>query len=174
ADGKHVLYAGPDADRLAERFGLETCRNGALISDRARARRQPSGDTVGAVALDQHDNLASATSTGGISGKQPGRVGDSPIIGAGGYAGNESGAISATGSGEAIMRLVLARWTAERLLTGHTPQQAADAAAAYLKERLNGDGGLIVLDRAGGFGAARNTRRMPWGARSPAGEQLGS
>ena len=164
----HVLFAGPGADRLAEALGLELCANEALITDRARQRLQLAGDTVGAVALDAAGNLAAATSTGGMTGKPPGRVGDSPLIGCGCYADNDSGAVSTTGWGEGIMRTVLGKWAVDRLVAGHEPRQAAEQAIAYLQRRVNGSGGLILLDRQGHYGAAWNTAAMPWAASAPA------
>src|SRR5205085_3839002 len=119
----HVLFAGRDAEDLAVRLGLELCATEELITDRQRKRlaahvTDAAGDTVGAVALDTAGNVASATSTGGMVGKAPGRVGDSPLIGAGGYADNETGAVSTTGWGEPIMKLVLAKWAIDQLDAG--------------------------------------------------------
>src|SRR5207245_5455549 len=102
-----------------------------------------SHDTVGAVALDREGNLASATSTGGTLNKTPGRVGDSSLIGCGCYADNESAATSCTGWGEPIMKLVLAKWTADRVAAGRSPEESARDAIAYLHSRLNGHGGMI-------------------------------
>lgn len=166
AHSPHVLFAGADAERLAQQLGLELCDNAELITDRRRADVDRLGqDTVGAVALDAAGHLASATSTGGMTGKAQGRIGDSPLIGCGGYADDESGAVSTTGWGEGMMRLVLAKWTADRLREGVLPGHAAQQAVDHLKSRLNGTGGLIVLDRQGRYGAACNTAAMPWGVR---------
>src|SRR6185369_8526862 len=115
-----------------------------------------SHDTVGAVALDAHGNLAAGTSTGGTLGKTPGRVGDSSLIGCGCYADNASAAVSLTGWGEPIMKLVLAKWAADRVLNGADPAVAAQDAIQYLERRLNGHGGLILLDARGRFGFAHN------------------
>lgn len=130
-------------------------------------------DTVGAVALDAEGNIAAATSTGGILNKTPGRVGDSSLIGCGCYADNESAAVSTTGWGEPMMKLVLAKWTADYVAAGHAPEAAAAEAIAMLKRRLGGHGGLIVLDRAGRWGIHHNTPRMAWGVRTEAGAQRG-
>ena len=114
-------------------------------------------DTVGAVALDAGGNLAAATSTGGTFNKLPGRVGDSPLVGCGAYADNRTGAVSATGLGEALMKVVIAKTACDFIASGMTAQQAADAAITVLAGRTTGEGGLIVLDRLGGVGIAHNT-----------------
>jgi beta-aspartyl-peptidase (threonine type) len=119
-----------------------------------------SHDTVGAVALDRNGNIAAATSTGGTLNKAPGRLGDSSLIGCGCYANNESAAVSTTGWGEPIMKLVLAKWTADRIQAGNLPEWSAQEAMNYLKQRLNGHGGIIVLNPQGHIGIAHNTPRM--------------
>jgi beta-aspartyl-peptidase (threonine type) len=100
--------------------------------------RQDSHDTVGAVALDSHGNLAAATSTGGTLNKTPGRVGDSSLIGCGCYADNLSAAVSLTGWGEPIMKLVLGKWATDRVASGAAPELVARDAIAYLYNRLGG------------------------------------
>jgi beta-aspartyl-peptidase (threonine type) len=132
-----------------------------------------SHDTVGAVALDQYGNLAAATSTGGTLSKAPGRVGDSSLIGCGCYADNLSAAVSLTGWGEPIMKLVLGKWAVDRVASGATPQQAATEAIAYLYQRLGGHGGLILLGPNGQLGIAHNTPRMAWGYIDANGPHLG-
>ena len=121
-----------------------------------------SHDTVGAVALDREGNIAAATSTGGTLNKAPGRLGDSSLIGCGCYADNLSAAASTTGWGEPIMKLVLAKWTADRISAGNMPEWAAQEAMNYLKQRVNGHGGIIVLNPEGHIGIAHNTPRMAW------------
>ncbi len=134
----------------------------------------PAGhDTVGAVALDAHGNLAAGTSTGGTLNKTPGRVGDSSLIGCGCYADNGAAAVSLTGWGEPIMKLVLGKWAADRVETGAAPQPAADAAIARLAERLGGHGGIILLDREGRPGLAHNTPAMAWGLATREGRRTG-
>ena len=125
-----------------------------------------SHDTVGAVALDRDGNIAAATSTGGTLNKAPGRLGDSSLIGCGCYADNESAAASTTGWGEPIMKLVLAKWTADRISAGNLPEWSAQEAMNYLKQRLNGHGGIIVLNTEGHIGIAHNTPRMAWAYRT--------
>jgi L-asparaginase / beta-aspartyl-peptidase len=132
-----------------------------------------SHDTVGAIALDRNGNIAAATSTGGTLNKAPGRLGDSSLIGCGCYANNESAAVSTTGWGEPIMKLVLAKWTADRISAGNLPEWAAQEAINYLQQRLNGHGGIIVLDPAGHFGIAHNTPRMAWAYKTVKNEEAG-
>ena len=132
-----------------------------------------SHDTVGAVAIDADGNLAAGTSTGGTLSKAPGRVGDSSLIGCGCYADNESAAVSLTGWGEPIMKLVLGKWAVDRVAAGATPQEAASEAIAYLYKRLGGHGGIILMGPDGSVGLAHNTPRMAWGLATSEGQQLG-
>jgi beta-aspartyl-peptidase (threonine type) len=132
-----------------------------------------SHDTVGAVALDGHGNLAAGTSTGGTLNKTPGRVGDSSLIGCGCYADNLSAAVSLTGWGEPIMKLVLGKWATDRVAAGTAPEIAAREAISYLYNRLGGHGGIILLGPDGRFGLAHNTPGMAWGLATPSGLQTG-
>jgi beta-aspartyl-peptidase (threonine type) len=132
-----------------------------------------SHDTVGAVALDGKGNLAAATSTGGTLNKTPGRVGDSSLIGCGCYADNLAAAVSLTGWGEPIMKLVLGKWATDRVAGGTPPELAAREAIAYLYNRLGGHGGIILLGPDGRFGLAHNTPAMAWGLATPGGLQTG-
>ena len=182
-----VYFVGPGAERFAREQGFDPIDNSELVSSRERqlfeeARSSalaggtaPIGtatdgsrghDTVGAVALDGAGNLAAGTSTGGIRYKPVGRVGDSSVVGSGGYADNDSAAVSCTGDGEAIMRLVLGKWAVDRVAAGIAPQRAAEAAIERLVERLGAHGGLILLDRQGRTGIAFNAERMAWGMRT--------
>jgi beta-aspartyl-peptidase (threonine type) len=121
--------------------------------------------TVGAVALDQDGNLAAATSTGGIVGKQFGRVSDTSLIGAGTYAENGLCAISCTGVGEQFIRTVLAKHAADIMRFQQTDAQAtADAAIKYLVETVKGLGGLILVDAAGNCAKAYSTPGLVWGS----------
>jgi beta-aspartyl-peptidase (threonine type) len=178
----HVYFAGAGAEEFAREHGVDLIDNSELVLDRERLRLQAaqahaqagipdrtfageqppeSHDTVGAVAIDAHGNLAAATSTGGTLNKAPGRVGDSSLIGCGGYADNRSAAASLTGWGEPIMKLVLAKWAVDRV-PQIGPEQAAEDAMAYLHARLRGHGGIILLGPDGRFGIAHNTPRMAW------------
>jgi beta-aspartyl-peptidase (threonine type) len=118
--------------------------------------------TVGAVAFDQRGRLAAATSTGGTQDKLPGRVGDTPVIGAGTYADDRAGAASATGWGEGIMRVLLTRTAIDHLISDCDPAEAGRRALATLG-RVGGRGGLILLDRGGRPAAVFNTPRMARG-----------
>jgi beta-aspartyl-peptidase (threonine type) len=178
-DSPHVYFVGSGAERFAQEHGLELCANDELIIPReverlSEAKQQGylqmpdefgpmrSHDTVGAVALDAAGNIAAGTSTGGTLNKAPGRVGDSSLIGCGCYADNLSAAVSTTGWGEPMMKLVLSKWTADKVEQGLAPQEAAQRALYYLKSRLNGHGGMILIDARGRVGIAHNTPRMAW------------
>ncbi len=189
-ESPHVYFVGEGAEQFAAEHGIPLCDNRDLIIEREVARlkevqSQPptlqpqefgpmiSHDTVGALALDQKSNLAAATSTGGTLNKAPGRVGDSSLIGCGGYADNLSGAVSVTGWGEPIMKLVLGKWAVDRIAAGIEPQAASEQAIAYLKDRGNGHGGMILLDTKGRLGIAHNTPRMAWAMRSRSQQNAG-
>jgi beta-aspartyl-peptidase (threonine type) len=148
-------------------------QNGSMPSGNDLFAPHISHDTVGAIALDREGNIAAATSTGGTLNKAPGRLGDSSLIGCGCYANNESAAVSTTGWGEPIMKLVLAKWTADRIQAGNLPEWSAQEAMNYLKQRLNGHGGIIVLDPAGHIGIAHNTPRMAWAYKTVHKEEAG-
>jgi beta-aspartyl-peptidase (threonine type) len=179
-DGRHVLYAGEGAARFAREHGFTPVSSEVMTTPAARARWAAAraglagegwaGGTVGAVARDAKGAVAAATSTGGLVNKLAGRVGDSPLPGAGTYADRDAGACSATGAGEAIIRVVMAKSTTDALRAGTLPEQAARAAIAGLADRVGGTGGVIVIDRAGRLGLARSTASMSWAA---AGRALG-
>jgi beta-aspartyl-peptidase (threonine type) len=121
-------------------------------------------DTVGAVALDEEGNAAAATSTGGFPLKLSGRIGDSPLIGCGTYADNQSGACSATGVGEIAIRLVLAKAVCNYMESGKSGQKAAEQAIRLVNKRIHGYNsmGIICVDAHGKFGAAHNSLNMCW------------
>ncbi|NLV73459.1 MAG: hypothetical protein GXY52_02070 [Chloroflexi bacterium] len=172
-DSPLVFLVGEGASRFAESHGMSRCTPARLLVPRELAywelkRKARLGDTVGAVALDCTGHLAAGTSTGGRPMKVPGRVGDVPCIGAGLYADDTLGATSSTGAGEEIMRVVMAKYAVDRLEGGRHPQQAADDTIRYLQTKVNGSGGLILLDRQGRFGVSMNTRRMSRAWRSDA------
>jgi beta-aspartyl-peptidase (threonine type) len=184
SESPHVYLVAEGAERFAAAHGIELVDNKELVLPREVERLKKTGpkqkigepdptfsatsshDTVGAVACDKNGNIAAATSTGGTLNKTPGRVGDSSLIGCGCYADNDSAAISCTGWGEPIMKLVLAKWTADRVASGVPASESARDAIAYLHSRLNGHGGMIVLDAHGRFGIAHNTPRMAWAVRT--------
>ncbi len=187
-ESPHVYLVGQGAEKFAHQHGLPLVENGELIIPReverlkeaqlaARAGAPPEffaeHDTVGAVALDRDGRIAAATSTGGTMNKTPGRVGDSSLIGCGCYADNESAAVSTTGWGEPMMKLVLGKWACDRVAEGNAPQQTASLAIGLLERRLNGHGGLILLDPRGRYGIAHNTPRMAWAIKNPQYENAG-
>ena len=173
---ENVLLVAEGAVQFAREAGIEECDNESLIVDRERrlweawreeSRPQPAeglrvgrGDTVGAVAIDSQGNIASGDSTGGRPFKHPGRVGDSPLVGCGIYADNQAGGVACTGWGEGITRVVMAKSAADLLKEGKSPREAAAQAIQLLKERVDGRGGVILLDRTGNVGYAFNTPQM--------------
>jgi beta-aspartyl-peptidase (threonine type) len=129
--------------------------------------------TVGAVALDQHGNLAAATSTGGMTNKRFGRVGDTPVIGAGTYANNKTCAVSCTGHGEFFLRAVVA-YDVSCLMEyrGMTLQQACDSVVREKLVAMGGEGGLVAVDAAGNYSLTFNSEGMYRGMRNSAGKSL--
>jgi L-asparaginase / beta-aspartyl-peptidase len=199
----HVYFVAQGAEEFAAAHGTPLIDNSELVLDRERNRlalaqsneraglpdltfagddKSPetavppldSHDTVGAIALDQHGNIAAATSTGGTLNKDPGRVGDSSLIGCGCYADNQSAAVSLTGWGEPIMKLVLGKWATDRVQLGRSPEQVAPEAISYLHKRLGGHGGIILLAADGRYGLAHNTPRMAWGICTSEGPRTGT
>ncbi|AKU92083.1 isoaspartyl peptidase/L-asparaginase family protein [Vulgatibacter incomptus] len=163
----HVLLAAHGAERFAREQGVAPHPPSLLVTQRALDRwRQerarliaPKPGTVGAVAIDAAGRVAAATSTGGTSGKRAGRVGDSPLPGCGLYADDAAGAVSATGQGEAIIRVVLSKHVCDRIAAGEPADVAAANALRELR-RVNGEGGIIAVDRHGRLGYATNAARM--------------
>jgi beta-aspartyl-peptidase (threonine type) len=159
-DGRHIMLAGEGALLFARQIGFPECSPESLIVESEKKRWKSKHGTVGCVAFDAAGKLAVATSTGGIFNKLPGRVGDSPLIGCGTYA-NEHGAVSCTGQGEAIIRVVLAKSALDYLNGGLDSQSAAKQAIELLKAKTASTAGLILIDRNGKIGYARNTTHMP-------------
>ena len=190
SESPHVYFVAEGAERFAAEHGIPLCNNEDLIIPREVERLRQfqahateekpdlfaptiSHDTVGAVALDRNGDIAAATSTGGTLNKAPGRLGDSSLIGCGCFADNKTAAASTTGWGEPIMKLVLAKWAADRVAAGNLPEWVAAEAINYLKSRVNGHGGMILLDGKGRFGIAHNTPRMAWAVRTVQEENSG-
>jgi L-asparaginase / beta-aspartyl-peptidase len=188
----HMMLVAEGAERFAEQQGIVLCDPEELIAPAEREawakckvdehaatfHQGHEQGTVGAVALDRDGRLFAGTSTGGTCCKLPGRVGDSPLIGCGCYADSESGAVSCTGYGEAIMKIVMAKTTTDFLRPSNAPSNGASAtqksestasmraasqAVALLAHRTKATGGLILLDRGGDPGWAFNTPRMAYG-----------
>ncbi len=174
-DGRHILYASAGAVRFAEEHGFRAVTDGSMITEAVRVRWEElrakrasaqgfAGGTVGAVVRDARGAVAAATSTGGMFMKRAGRVGDSPILGAGTYADDAAGACSNTGHGESMMRLCLAKTAIEWMRTGMAAEDAARAAITLMQARTGGQGGIILVDARGTLGWARNTATMSWAA----------
>jgi beta-aspartyl-peptidase (threonine type) len=171
---KHVLLSGEGAHEFARSRGVPLCEPQELVVDRERERyrRAKAGglpgssseslppDTVGAVACDSRGRVAAACSTGGTFLKLPGRIGDSPIPGAGLYADDRRGAAASTGQGESILRMVMAYRAVEAMTSGIGPSEAAQQAIRALESRCGGQGGIILVDSKGELGYAFNTKHM--------------
>ncbi|HXD21308.1 MAG TPA: isoaspartyl peptidase/L-asparaginase [Vicinamibacterales bacterium] len=171
----HVLMAGAGAEAFAKQEGVDFVDQKYFYTDRAwktlqdelaaekkkAAQTEDHHGTVGAVALDQHGNLAAGTSTGGLTNKRFGRIGDSPIIGAGTYANNQSCAISSTGIGEFWIRYTVAHDICARVQYTHVSiQAAADAVVQGELKPVGGEGGVIGLDAHGNVMMSFNTTGM--------------
>jgi beta-aspartyl-peptidase (threonine type) len=176
---EHVLLVGMGATRFAREHGIKTCSQDELITNRelmrwrdnqgkknfatkdAFRRKKVPVDTVGAVALDHHGNIASGTSTGGTPNKYPGRVGDSPLIGSGTYCDNTIGGVSTSGWGEAMIRVVMAKTVVDLMdRNGGDPGKAAMDGLQILERKVEGYGGVIAMTNSGEIGVAFNTPRM--------------
>ena len=166
----HSLFVGAGAEQFARSQGVPVCPMEELVAGSSTHLLRPedrtfrsgqAGDTVGAIALDASGRLAVAVSTGGTAGKMPGRVGDSPIIGSGGYADNQSGAAAATGHGEALMKVLFSKTACDLLGSGMNPQQAAGEVLRLLEQRTGPtQGGIILMSPSGEVGSAFNTHHM--------------
>ncbi len=174
-DTPHVLLCGKGAEAFARECGIPEIPNALLVTQRqlerwrelhAQAQREGADavrrkiGTIGAVAVDANGHVAACTSTGGTMYKRPGRVGDTPIIGAGTYADDHEAAASSTGLGEAILKVTMARAACLRVRDGASPRHAAIVAVGLLRERAHGEGGIIVAGPDGRLGWAYNTPRM--------------
>ncbi|XP_063703262.1 probable isoaspartyl peptidase/L-asparaginase GA20639 [Culicoides brevitarsis] len=182
----HNFIGGEQANILAKKHGFEILPDGALITEFAKlaleewknesergtvqfARteigeedRFGEGGTVGAVAIDKDGNIAVATSTGGITGKYRGRIGDTPLLGCGTFC-NEFGGVSTTGHGETIMKSVLAHDILKRIeYLGQAPQKACEEACRNMTKNLEGTGGAICIDKNGEVGVYFTSNRMAW------------
>jgi len=165
----HVLLAGTMAARFARYFHLERHRPPKVsrrsydrILSRPKTGRRSHG-TVGAVALDRCGTIAAGASTGGIDAMLPGRIGDTPLIGCGVYADNRTGAVSMTGHGEGIIRLVVAKSICERLAAGESPKVAAGMVLRHLVSRIDGAAGTLVMRTDGRFSIMHVTPHMAAG-----------
>uniref|UniRef100_A0A672RB85 Isoaspartyl peptidase/L-asparaginase n=1 Tax=Sinocyclocheilus grahami TaxID=75366 RepID=A0A672RB85_SINGR len=176
-DGRYLDNGAVSAKVLLS-MGVPEVPEESLITDYAKMRwkknLQPDAKpvecqmgkmgTVSAVAVDKDGNIASATSTGGMINKIEGRVGDTPCVGCGGYADNNIGAVSPTGHGEAIMKVTLSRLILFHMEQGKTPEEASDLALTYMKERVDGLCGVVVVDPKGTWAARFSSLQMSWAA----------
>lgn len=181
-DTKHCMLVGDGAVRFARSIGAEIVPSHELVSPRELDRwkklrtqddydqltafepngKRPMG-TVGAVAIDDVGDICVATSTGGTPNKMQGRVGDSPLVGCGTYADNETAGVSATGFGESLMKVCIARKVCEEIGRDRSAQEAARSSIEHLARRVDGRGGVIVLDKTGETSWAFNTPKMAVG-----------
>ncbi|MFX0170498.1 MAG: isoaspartyl peptidase/L-asparaginase family protein [Candidatus Hodarchaeota archaeon] len=171
-----MMLVGKGADIFAEKKNL-TCNPMELITSREKKRWEKGKEdiftpnkrgTVGAVAVDSRGKLASATSTGGSPFKMVGRLGDTPVIGSGGYA-NDVAAASSTGHGESFMKLTVAKMVVDLISAGYHPQNAAQIVIGKVAQ-IQGYGGIIVIDKKGRIGHSFNTTRMAYALISSEGE----
>ena len=171
-EGRHVLLVADGASRFARERGLPMTPNDTFITDRQRRNltealaRREIADTVGAVAVDGDGHVAVAVSTGGVYGKWPGRVGDSPLAGAGFWADDRAGAVCATGQGEGFIRTALCHLAAVELEQGMDAAEVARRAIDHLARRVAGSGGLILVTPGGEIAMARNTPYMATAGRT--------
>lgn len=182
----HVMIVGEGAWQFAAHQGIPLCSPEELMVERELRRyrslrslrsqsardffeRRPGG-TVGAVAIDWHGHLAAATSTGGTPLKAPGRVGDSALVGCGTYADDATGAVSASGWGETIMRVVLAKTICDLMGAGYDSREAVREGIAILGRKVQGLGGAIAINSRGQIGWGFNTPRMAYAYKTHGGE----
>jgi beta-aspartyl-peptidase (threonine type) len=178
---EHVMFAGAGADAFAASKGLAMVPNNhfdterrrkaleRVLRDRARTKDSDRHGTVGAVAMDQSGNMAAATTTGGMTAKAAGRIGDTPLIGAATYAQNDVCAVSATGHGEYFIRVGVAKTICDRVDLRREGIRAAGAEALRQVADLGGDGGLILMDKNGDVFYEFNTAGMYRGQIDPNG-----
>lgn len=162
--GPPVLIVGEGASRYAREHGLQMTEPSTFETERQRRNLEQmlvEADTVGAVARDAEGHVAVAVSTGGMTGKLPGRLGDTPVPGAGFYAKNGAGAACGTGLGEAFIRLALCHLAIVELQHGMSAQEVAEGAVEYLGAKTGAKGGIIVVPAEGDPAHAFNTPFMP-------------
>jgi len=181
---QHIMLVGEGATSFAHENGFEDVPTEELLVGREKElyqklkeqkdlkiksffeNKNSDRDTVGAVVINDNGEIVAGTSTGGTPHKLQGRVGDSPIIGSGFYADDNVGGISATGWGEGIMRVMLAKNAADFVKQGMPAQKSAELAINEMYDRISGEGGLILIDRLGNYACAYNTPFMARGAAS--------
>jgi L-asparaginase / beta-aspartyl-peptidase len=170
-DTEHCFFVGQGADDLARDMGFPYMPNIEFITDtelmrfrRHKVEESGATGTVGAVAIDNQGNIAVATSTGGVHNKRPGRVGDTPLFGAGAYADITLGGVSATGVGEQVMRYLLGHYAVHQLDANTSAQNALINTAQFIQSKFDDPQvGLIMVDAQGNVGAMHTTQAMPTG-----------
>ncbi|CAL8111344.1 unnamed protein product [Orchesella dallaii] len=188
----HVMLVGKGANMFAEECGIPQVPMEQLVTPEAiesweffkkyrctvqtlfsnRVEELPGSEfvngheTVGCVVMDKTGLLTAGTSTGGITAKRVGRVGDSPLIGCGAYADNASAAVSCTGHGESISKVCLASLVTEKCRLGIHPNKAIRESLSYMNKRVGGAGGAICIDNKGNIGIGFNTERMAWASKT--------
>uniref|UniRef100_A0A665X751 Isoaspartyl peptidase/L-asparaginase n=1 Tax=Echeneis naucrates TaxID=173247 RepID=A0A665X751_ECHNA len=167
----HIMLTGRGANMFAKSIGFTTIPTESLLTEYERKEWEKNknwvtgmGKTKSGVAVDCAGNVACATSTGGIRNKMVGRVGDSPIIGCGGYADNFTGAVSCTGHGESILKVTLARLIISHIEQGKSVADASQLSLQYMGERVQGAGGAIAVSPSGEWAATFTSKRMAWAA----------
>ncbi|MGD8640277.1 MAG: isoaspartyl peptidase/L-asparaginase family protein [Gammaproteobacteria bacterium] len=187
----HVMLSGEGAMRFAEECGIEPApekyfllksrlaeleqarQNGTIVLDHDIPDNEQKYGTIGAVARDKRGNLAAATSTGGMTNKKPGRIGDSPLIGAGVFADNNTCAVSTTGHGEDFMRTVLSKTLSDLIeFKKLDAQEAIEQGMDYLVRKVNGRGGAILIDHQGRCASGYTTKHMVHGWIENGGETM--
>lgn len=174
-DSEHALLVGDGARRFARESGCEICEPSEMVSEarrkaweEAQAESEPRkvNNTVGCVARDGQGTIAAGASTGGTGSNPPGRVGDTPLAGAGFYADDEQGGCAMTGDGECILRVVLAKRITDGLVQSSEPDRVVREAIDEMARRVGGEAGGIVLDRDGRPGWEHNSEHMAIGLRT--------
>ena len=173
---EHVMMAGPGAEKIAEQGRLELVDPSYFYSEdklkRVRKQQAKKNSTVGALAIDKLGNIAAGTSTGGRSNKLPGRIGDSPIIGAGTWAQNNVCGVSGTGHGEYFIRYNVAREICARMEYLNLSVGEASAQVIGQLTAIGIEGGVIVLDKNGNISMEFNTDGMARAFRNSKGDEM--
>lgn len=165
-NSKHNMLGGQGALQFAVHLDLEECEPNWFITEythniwKKQTNNSNKFGTVGCVALDSYGNIAAGTSTGGTKHKEPGRIGDTPLVGCGAYADNATAGVSATGDGEAIMKVVLSKLACDLTVNEISVEHAINKAIQILESRTRAHAGLIMIDNKGNLGCAFNTPRM--------------
>ena len=160
------MLSGQGALKFAQNLDLEECEANWFFTESTRdiwkkkINNSKKFGTVGCVALDSYGNITAGTSTGGTKHKETGRIGDTPLVGCGAYADNATAGVSATGDGEAIMKVVLSKLACDLTITETSVEHAINKSIQILDSRTGSQAGLIMIDNKGNLGCAFNTPRM--------------